>query len=52
MEAKLTVNAIKSNQKHIDNELAQQFVQFNKEMMRKLNERALDKAFQLDTSRS
>jgi len=52
MEAQLEVNLIKSTQKHIDTELAQQFVEFNKEMVRKLNERALDKAFQLYTSRT
>ncbi|MCO4798697.1 MAG: hypothetical protein KC484_05760 [Colwelliaceae bacterium] len=49
---KVEVNSIKLTQKEIDNEVAQHFNQFNKEMLRTLNERALDRAFQLDMSRT
>lgn len=51
-QLKLTVNAIKLTQEQIDSEVAQHFNQFNKQMLRTLNERALDKAFQLYMSRS
>jgi hypothetical protein len=52
MEAKLDVNSNKLIPKFIDNEIVQQSVQFNKEMLRKLNERALNRAFQLDRNRT
>lgn len=52
MKAKLEVNAIKLAQKYMDTEVAQQCMQFNKEMLRKLNEKALSRAFQLDRSRT
>ncbi|MFT5759437.1 MAG: hypothetical protein ACI9LM_004199 [Alteromonadaceae bacterium] len=52
METKSEVNPINLTQKYIDNEVAQQYIQFNKEVLRKLNERALSRAFQLDRSRT
>lgn len=48
MEVKLVVTSAQLNQKHIDNELFQQRAQFNKNMLQKLNEKALDRAFQLE----
>lgn len=52
MQAKLEVNSIKLAQKYMDTEVTQQCIQFNKEMLRKLNEKALNRAFQLDRSRT
>lgn len=52
MKAKLEVNSIKLTQKYIDAEVAHQGMQFNKRVMRKLNEKALNRAFQLDRSRA
>jgi len=52
METKLEVNVIKLTQKYIDNEIAQQSIQFNKKILKKLNERALNRAFQLDRFRT
>ncbi|NQZ22960.1 MAG: hypothetical protein HRT53_13005 [Colwellia sp.] len=52
MKANLEVNAIKLAQKYMDTEVAQQCMKFNKEMLRKLNEQALNRAFQLDRSRT
>jgi len=52
MKAKLEVDSIKLTQKYIDNEMAQQCIQFNKKMLKKLNERALSRAFQLDRARA
>ena len=46
------IGAIKLTQEQIDFEVAQYFSQTHKEMLRRLNERALDRAFQLDMSRS
>lgn len=46
------IGAIKLTQEQIDFEVAQHFSQMHKEMLRRLNERALDRAFQLDMSRS
>jgi len=52
MKAKLEVNAIKLAQKYMDTEVAQQCIHFNKDMLRKLNEKALNRAFQLDRART
>jgi hypothetical protein len=52
MQGNLEVNSIKSNQKYMDTEVTQQCIQFNKEMLRKLNEKALNRAFQLDRTRT
>jgi len=52
MKAKLELHSIKLTPKYIENELAQQSIQFNKDMLRKLSERALNRAFQLDRSRA
>lgn len=49
MEAKIEVNAIKLTQKLIDHELALQSSRFHKALQRKLSEKALHQAFQLDT---
>ncbi len=46
------IGAIKLTQEQIDFEVAQYFSQTHKEMLTRLNERALDRAFQLDMSRS
>lgn len=50
METKIKVNSIKLSQKYIDAELALQANLFNKSMLRKLSERALSRAYQLDKS--
>jgi len=52
MKAKLEVNSMKTSQKYIDAEAAQQSIKFNKEMLRTLNERALSRAYQLDRFRA
>lgn len=52
MKTKLEVNSIKLTQKYIDTEVAQQCIQFNKKMLRELNEIALNRAFQLDKYRA
>lgn len=51
METKIEVNVIKLAPKYIENEVAQQSIQFNKNMLRVLNEQALNRAYQLDISR-
>lgn len=52
MEAKLQTHSIKLSQKQIDTEVAQHFNPSPKDMLRMLNEKALDKAFQLDRARA
>jgi hypothetical protein len=52
MDAKLEVKLIDLTQKYIDNEVAQQSIQFNREILKNLNERALNRAFKLDQSRT
>ena len=52
MEAKLEVNLSKLTQKYMDNEVVQQSIQSNKKMLKKLNEQALNRAFQLDRHRT
>jgi len=52
MKTKLVINSIKTNQKYIDAEIVQQSIRFNKEMLKTLNEKALNRAFQLDRSRT
>jgi hypothetical protein len=51
-EIEIEIDSIKSTQKYIDNEIAQQSIQSNKEMLKKLSERALNRAFQLDRART
>lgn len=48
MKAKLDVTSIALTQKRIDNEIVQQRMLFNKNMLKKINENALNRAFQLD----
>jgi len=52
MEAKSEVDINQLTQKYIDNVMAQQCIQFNKKLLEKLNENALNRAFQLDKSRT
>jgi hypothetical protein len=52
METKLDVNSIKLTSKYIDNEVAHQSMKFNKDILRKLSERALNRAFELDRDRT
>ncbi|MDO6444433.1 hypothetical protein Q4493_01465 [Colwellia sp. 1_MG-2023] len=54
MEAKLELKAhsVKLSQKQIDAEVVQHFNVSHKDMLRMLNEKALDRAFQLYTARA
>lgn len=54
MEAKLALktHSIKLSQKQIDTEVAQHFNPTHKDMLRMLNEKALERAFQLDRARA
>jgi hypothetical protein len=51
-QLELKMHAIKLTQKQIDSEVAQQFNPSYKDMLRTLNEKALDRAFQLDRART
>ena len=51
MKDKLETNSIQLTQKYINSEVAKQCIQFNKKMLTKLNDRALNRAFQLDRIR-
>ncbi|MBA6233619.1 MULTISPECIES: hypothetical protein [unclassified Colwellia] len=52
METKLDVNSIKLTSKYINNAVADQSIQFNKNLLRKLSEKALNRAFELDRART
>ena len=54
MEAKLELKAhsVKLSQKQIEAEMVQHFNLPHKDMLRMLNEKALDRAFQLYTARA
>lgn len=54
MEAKLSLktHSIKLSQKQMNNELTKHFNPSHKDILRMLNEKALDKAFQLDRARA
>ena len=47
MKNKLEETSVQFTQKQIDNEIFQQRIKSNKSMLKKLNEKALDRAFQL-----
>ncbi|MDG1752916.1 MAG: hypothetical protein P8I03_14860 [Thalassotalea sp.] len=51
-QLELKTHIIKLTQKQIDSEVAQHFNPSNRDMLRMLNEKALDRAFQLDRARA
>jgi hypothetical protein len=51
-QLELKSHSIKLTQKQIDSEVAQHFNTSNKDILRMLNEKALDRAFQLDRARA